>query len=99
MSRTITCSVAFCVIVVAAGLANGLHNDRWRKGPDLPDFAAPLAAVPVTLGEWQGSPEKLDDDSSQQSQSMKFVSLRYRNTLTGDKVSLLLVCGRPGPVS
>src|SRR5262245_33340461 len=91
-------SIAFGCLALAAGLLNGIRTDRWSASADGFDLSACLDAIPTTIGDWQGVPEPIENDD-RHSQLRKHVSYRYRNALTGEKVSLLLVCGRPGPVS
>jgi Protein of unknown function (DUF3485) len=98
MNRASLLSITFGSIVLAAGLLNGIRVDRWSALSDVPEFAAHLNAVPADLVDWHGVPEPIND-GDRVGHLKNHVSYRYQNSVTGDKVLMLLVCGRAGPIS
>jgi hypothetical protein len=57
--------------------------------------------VPATVGAWkqEGEDEEIDPRRLAVTEAVGYLSRRYRHSGTGDEVSLLLLCGRPGPIS
>src|SRR5262245_28682465 len=99
MSRRLLPGLTFGAVVLAAGLLHGLHHEGWGAGADVDDAARRLDDIPNSHGDWHGEPESLDAYDVQQGGIKAYASRRYQNAVTGDRVSLLIVCGRPGPIS
>jgi len=99
MTKTVAPILAFAVVVLLAGVLHGLHTDRWGPSPGLEAAVRRLDDFPSSLGDWQGEPETFDPQELARGGIKGFAAYRYRNVITGDRVSLLLVCGRPGPIS
>jgi hypothetical protein len=98
MSRLLP-GLTFATIILAAGMFHGLRTERWAAADDADEGVPRLDALPAHLGDWHGEPESLDAYDVQQGGIKGYRSYRYRNAVTGDRVSLLLVCGRAGPIS
>src|SRR3954454_15836020 len=88
--------VVTVAVVVAAGLVHGFWTDRWGVGEAVAEAAASLDRVPRSIGDWQAEP--LDGDQSNVPGVAGQLYLSYVNRITGDSISVALVCGRPGPV-
>lgn len=91
--------VAALVMIVASGAVQGFWTGRWALSRDLERRVAELKNVPQTIGDWEGTDDPLDPRVAQEAGIVGYVSRDYRNRRTGSAVSLLLVCGRPGPIS
>jgi hypothetical protein len=100
MLRTLLLLTATAVVVLA-GVVHGYRTDRWGTSPDLQRAVDNLSRVPLALGDWQGQddPEKLDARQVERGQLAGYLSRRYVNRLNGSEVKILLMCGRPGPIS
>jgi hypothetical protein len=99
MSRLLAACVVFSTVLVSAAVA-GLWTGRWGSSRALQDAVARLDEVPLTLGEaWDGQPEELSDQEVAVAEIDGYVRWRYVNRRTGAVVSMLLVCGRSGPVA
>jgi hypothetical protein len=99
MSRWIAFAVVFGTVVVS-GAASGLHNGRWGSSRALQDAAARVDQVPLSLGaNWDVQPEKLPERAVVIADLEGYTSRRYLQRRTGAMVSVLVVCGRPGPIS
>jgi hypothetical protein len=97
MSRTTALVTAF-VFVILGGVVHGLWTDRWVVCKEPGAAAASLSRLPMTIGNWEG--QAIDFKSSRSGQrQISGIMRRYANRLDGTTVSILLVCGRPGPVS
>jgi hypothetical protein len=94
--------LVFIALVVAAGAAHGLRTDRWSRSEELVQAVAHLERVPKAVGEWAG--EDLPDDADNAESMARagihgYVRRNYTHQKTGARLSLLLVCGRGGPIS
>jgi len=92
-------SIAFVALVLATGVYQGLRNERWHASTDVDDAVSRLEKVPMTVGSWKGEPQKLEVGDLTHLGIKGHVLNRYRNVMTGDVLSALIVCGRPGPIS
>ena len=86
-------------IVVASGLVQGYWTNRWNTTAELEDAAVRLERVPLTIGEWQGSPAEYDQRVVRRFGFAGLLSRRYVNQKTGEEMAALVVCGRPGPIA
>jgi hypothetical protein len=91
--------LAAAVVLVSTGLVHGVWTDRWKKSGALERAVARLDRVPLVIGDWQGQPDELDRDQLEAAEIAGHLLRRYENKRTGDKVTVLVVCGRPGPIS
>lgn len=99
--RTAFGPLAACVAVVAAaGVVHGLWTDRWRPSQELVGAVGRLAAVPRAAGDWQGTDlPPLPAEMLDRAEIRGVVYRRYTNPQTREEVTVLLVCGRGGPIS
>ncbi len=87
------------VLVLATGLVHGLWTQRWAASQELEAAAARLEAVPETVGPWTSEPVELDPRALAQAGARGSVVRSYTNGRTGARVLMILLCGRPGPIS
>src|SRR5438128_10254718 len=81
-----------------SGIVHGVWSDRWTTAQAPQEAAAKLAGVPKTIGDWDGQEDPVDARELRISEASGILKRRYLNRRTGSVVSLMLVCGRPGPV-
>jgi Protein of unknown function (DUF3485) len=86
-------------LVIAAGLVRGQWTRRWATSHAVEVALARLERVPVTLGNWRGRSLELDREQLTTAEIAGSIARRYENRRTGATVTVLLVCGRPGPIS
>ncbi|HWG42135.1 MAG TPA: exosortase-associated EpsI family protein [Gemmataceae bacterium] len=98
MSRFFSILVVF-VAIGLSGFGHGLVTGRWNISEDPEQTAARLKSVPITVGDWDGQEDSLDARDVEAADITGHLVRPYVNRRTGDRVTLLLVCGRPGPVS
>jgi hypothetical protein len=83
---------------VSFGVAEGIWSGRWRADA-VNAAAARLADVPLTFGEWEGTTRSLDQRQVTLAKLAGYVSCSFTHRSSGDTMSILLMCGRPGPIS
>jgi hypothetical protein len=87
-------------ILVAIGLVHGSWTDRWAASSAVVRAAAGrLERLPWTIGDWEGRVGTLDRRELERTGAAGILSRRYVHEATGDRVTVLLMCGRPGPMS
>ncbi len=86
--------------VVAAAVAHGSLTGRWRPLLPLDGFTARLADVPKQVPGWAGEDVPLADaEDLPRAGIAGHLHRRYTRGGTSDAVTVLIVCGRPGPIS
>ena len=106
--QLIPCIVAL-VIIVGSGYVHGVTSFRWTAERELKVSEDKLAKVPLEIESgvdaagnkvyWKGLESKLDERQMKIGQIRASVSRRYTNSQTGQSVTILLLSGRPGPLS
>jgi Protein of unknown function (DUF3485) len=86
-------------LVLGTGTVCGLWTDRWHVAHEIELARERLPRVAMTVGDWQGE-ESDDQDTSRWVRAGIRGNLNriYKNPKTGAVVSVLVVCGRPGPI-
>jgi len=88
-----------CCLLVGAAFAHGLRADRWGTTVDLTDAAQFLDQIPSRIGDWESVDVKLPEEQVTASHAARILSRRYTHKYTREEVTVLLLCGRPGPIS
>ncbi len=91
--------VAAVAIVIAAGVLHGDRSGRWGASLQLQRAAARLEAVPRSFGDWRSVDFELDPRQVEMGEIAGYVARRYENSERDASLTILLLCGRPGPVS
>ncbi len=87
------------VIVAGSGVIHGLIVDRWGLSQDISELVTSLEDIPLELGPWKGVSQTIPARHLEIGEIYGYLSRTYTNQETGSKVSLLIVCGKPGPIS
>lgn len=87
------------VTVVSSGVVHGIWTNRWASSAALEQAAARMDGLPWALGDWDGQPTELDERQLAVADVAGHLARRYVNRRTGAVVTVMLLCGRPGPVS
>ncbi len=87
------------VIVISSGLVHGRWSDQRAVEGALEEARVRLAHIPWTVGPWQGTETEIDRAGLGLFGIEGLIARRYENTRTGATVSVLLVCGRSGPIA
>jgi Protein of unknown function (DUF3485) len=99
MRTNVLPALAFAVLVTASGVLHGLHSDRWKPSGGVAEAVQRLELVPAVIGDWRGQDGVIDAETLARGGIKGHIYRRYRNERTGATVDLLIVCGRPGPIS
>lgn len=86
-------------IIISAGFVHGRWTNRWRNSDELEQAIARLDRIPLAIGDWQGQPLELDREQLEQGEIDGYLARRYVDRKTGQAISILLVCGLPGPIA
>jgi hypothetical protein len=102
-------SIMALVIILGAGYVHGITSFRWTAESALKVAEANLSKIPLEIEAgvdgagnkiyWKGLESKLDERQMKIGQIRASVSRRYTNSQTGQSVTILLLTGRPGPMS
>ena len=91
--------LGFLVATIAAGAAYGTWTDRWGRSADREVAVERLATIPRELGGWVGTDVEISGAEVHRAGIDGYVLRTYQHPKTAQRVTLLVVCGRPGPVS
>jgi hypothetical protein len=98
VSKTLALLVAILLVVAATALAGSL-TDRWGQDVVRRDASRRLTYVPTTVGHWTGEDRPLDPGGLLIAGADGSIHRRFVNQRTGQTVTVLLLCGRSGPMS
>src|SRR5438067_10588139 len=98
MTRTLT-FLAGLAVVIGSGAVYGAWTQRWQKSADLEAQAAKLRNLPEQVGSWKGEAIDLDDDALAMAGAEGWWVRRFTDERTGSIQLVILLCGRPGPMS
>jgi hypothetical protein len=90
-------------IILMAGAGHGNWTNRWGLSRELEESRVLLPKLPMVIGDWVGEDTQLDETKRKQlievGEIVGYVMRTYKNRRTGDVLSLMIVSGRPGPIS
>jgi Protein of unknown function (DUF3485) len=91
--------VAAIVVVLSSGVAQGLWSHRWTASHDIGAAVARLDRVAMKVGDWEGEDQEFDRRQLEQAEIDGYIMRRYKHRRSGALMSILLVCGRTGPIA
>jgi hypothetical protein len=97
MSRFL-CFVAG-VILLVDGYVYGRWTGRWHQNTELAGATERLERIPMTFGDWRGEALVLESKVIERAEFSGYVLRRYENRRTGAALTLLVACGRSGPLT
>ncbi len=86
-------------LVVGPAIIVGNWAGRWKESGELTLAVSHLDRAPMAIGDWIGRTEPVDPRAIMAAELNGCVMRRYENSRDRRTITLLLVCGRPGPVS
>jgi hypothetical protein len=98
MRRTLLLGTAL-LLLVGYGFAESLWIGGGQRHEALKRAVARLQRVPAVVGDWEGQDQKLDPRQVRRAEMDGYLLRRYVNRRTQAAVTVLLVCGRPGPTA
>jgi hypothetical protein len=90
---------AALLMLLGYGAAEAVWTNRWHNSRAREQAVAQLGQVPLTVGDWLGEDLKLENWQQEQGEIDGYLFRRYVQERTGEVVTLLIVCGRPGPIA
>ena len=99
--KTALPAAAAIVAIVSCSIIQGLRSERWGSNysAELESYRQHMVLLEdklLDVGTWKGEVIEADEEQQQQLEVARVahsISRSYRNTKTGDKVSIFLVCG------
>lgn len=99
MMKLFTAPLVICVLLVGAlGVVHGVYSDRWGPSGQLEQAVKGLDRVSTGFGDWAGENLPFEHSDMARAGIEGTVLRRYHNPRTRESVSLLVVCGRGGPI-
>jgi hypothetical protein len=92
-------TILAAAVIGTAGFLEARWTHRWSNSTELAAAVEKLAQVPMDIGDWRGQPLEMDARQLQLTEASGYVMRRYENKNTGRSVTILLLCGRPGPIA
>lgn len=98
MTKTLPVWIAL-LLVIGAGVVDCLWTNRWAVSQELKTAVTRLEDFPLKVGDWDGQSQEIDARQLEIGEIAGYASYRFVNRRTGEVLSVLLVCGLPGPIS
>jgi Protein of unknown function (DUF3485) len=86
-------------LIVGAGVVQGIWTNRWGTSAAQIALKAQIESVPLTIGEWTGTPFELPAEDRAAAGATGCFGATYTNAARGVTVSVLLLSGLPGKIS
>jgi hypothetical protein len=86
-------------VVVLSGAVHGKWTGRWGDDTALEDAVARLGRIPLAVGDWRGADQVLGREETEAARIAGYCYRRYENLRSRHAVTVLLACGRPGPIA
>lgn len=90
--------IAFALII-GGGVVQGIQSERWGTSKSVIEAAERLQAIPTTFSDWQSEEVEMSERELEIAEAVGNFSRRYKNEATGESVSVMILCGKPGPIS
>lgn len=91
--------IAGGTLLVLGGTVHGLWTDRWGASAAMRAAADRLQTVPLQVADWDGQDVEMNARHLAVADVAGHLSRRYVQRSTGSEVSVILLCGRPGPLA
>ena len=98
MPRSIQLAVA-AALILTTGFVHGMWTRRWNPSHELEEAAARLQRAPEDLPGWKASPYEIDANVLTRARASSSWSRTYRQDGTKEAITVILLCGRSGPMS
>ena len=97
LPRGLVILIAAALIVTFAAV-EGIRSNRWGAGDDQRAAAARLERIPARFGDWTSSEVPIEPKILKIAEADGAVSRLYTNRKTGERFTVLLLCGPSGPI-
>ncbi|QDV26810.1 exosortase-associated EpsI family protein [Aureliella helgolandensis] len=94
-------ATVLCIgLTIASSFAYGWLDGRWANQPDLQAAASQLDRIPAQLGTWMLVEDReLEPNAQQLLRCYGYANRIYRNSETGDQVTVAVLMGPRGPIA
>lgn len=92
-------TVVAAILILAAGFLHGRIIDRWGDSHEMTEAVAKLQNLNPSFGDWVSQDVEANPRHLQVAEINGHVYRQYANKSSGERVSILLICGKPGPIS
>jgi hypothetical protein len=86
-------------LILGSGYLCGLWSNRWGAPSELGRAVERLRRVPASVGGWTSTDQKIDQAQLVTAEIAGYLARSYVNRKETGTINVLLVCGRPGPIS
>src|SRR5262249_1422318 len=87
------------LLLVFAGVFHGIRTGRWSRSSELEAATARCKSFPLSIGQWEGEEAiPLTETEIKRAEISGYVTRQYTRSKRS-RVHVLLLCGRPGPIS
>jgi hypothetical protein len=97
-ARILSTSAALGIILVS-GLLHGMWTGRWGDSRELETGIERLQNIPLQIGDWKAKELEMDPKHLRQARLAGAWMRCYVQERTGVSLTVLLMCGRSGPVA
>src|SRR5687768_13471908 len=98
MTRLLPILIGLAVLL-SGGVVHGLWTERWRPSAELARGAEKLDGLPDDIGDWKGQAQEQDAEAMDITGAVAHYSRRFTDPVTGEKVLVLLLAGKPARMS
>lgn len=95
-------AAVMAALILTAGTIHGRWTNRWARATELQYAVDHVGQLPLAFGDWEGRDNVLDEKERKlydASEAVAWVTRRYVHRATGEVLSLLVLCGPPGPTA
>jgi hypothetical protein len=98
VSRTLPFTIG-ALLILGSGVIHGVQSDRWGQSQKVLDAANKLNELPVSFNDWVSEESEIPEKQLRQAEAVGHFSRSFVHSKTGRRVSVMILCGRPGPIS
>jgi hypothetical protein len=95
-------AAVMAALILTAGTIHGRWTNRWARATELQHAVDHLGRLPLAFGDWEGRENVLDENERKMyeaSEAAMWLTRSYVHRKTGEALSLLVLCGPPGPTA
>jgi len=87
------------VVIAGSTYAHGKWTLRWTGTGELEAAASSVNRIPKEFGDWTSEDLRASQRTMEQAGAIGYISRRYDNRTGGPSVTVMLLCGRTGPLA
>lgn len=91
--------VTIAVLIAASGFASGRFTTADNSQQKLDRVSTKLTMLPTVCGDWTSESLDVDPAEVRIAEATGTILRRYTHRRSGDLVTVLMLCGPPGPIS